>query len=101
MRYEIQRTKVFDNWLASLRNRQAVKAINKRLARLELGNFGDHKQLAGNLFELRFFLGSGYRVYYTIRGRRVVFLLAGGDKSSQKKDIQQAKAILSVMEGIQ
>ncbi len=99
MRYEIKRTKIFDKRLDSLRDKQAVSAINKRIARIETGNFGDYKQLAPNLFELRFFLGPGYRVYYTICNRMIIFLLTCGDKSSQRKDIQQAQAVLrTIME---
>ena len=69
-----------------------------RLYRVEQGNFGDAKSLAKNLFELRFFFGSGYRVYYTIKGATVVFLLCGGDKSSQEIDIAQAKMIMDELE---
>ncbi len=94
MIYEIERTKIFDKWLNSLRDRQAVQAINKRLARLEIGNFGDHKQLTEGLFELRFFLGPGYRIYYTIKKQKIILLLTAGDKSSQQKNIDQALAII-------
>ncbi len=71
-----------------------MQAINKRLARLEIGNFGDHKQLAEGLFELRFFLGPGYRIYYTIKKQKIILLLTAGDKSSQQKNIDQALAII-------
>ncbi|NQS70603.1 MAG: type II toxin-antitoxin system RelE/ParE family toxin [Desulfobulbaceae bacterium] len=98
MRYEIKRTRIFDKWLSSLRDRQAVIAINKRFARLALGNFGDAKAIGRGVFELRFFIGPGYRVYYTIRHGQVILLLAGGDKSSQQKDIQQALAIVRALE---
>jgi len=63
-----------------------------------LGNFGDHKQLDSKLFEMRFFFGSGYRVYYTIKSNRIVLLLAGGDKSSQQQDITMAITILNELE---
>jgi len=39
---------------------------------------------------MRVHVGSGYRVYYTRRGEVVYLLLVGGDKSSQKRDIQRA-----------
>ena len=61
---------------------------------MEQGNLGDVKTVAQNLFEMRFFFGSGYRIYYTINGETVVFLLCGGDKSTQKKDIEKAKKIM-------
>jgi putative addiction module killer protein len=50
------------------------------------------------LFELRFTFGAGIRIYYTLRGNQVVLLLAGGDKSSQSRDIEKAKAILNTLE---
>jgi len=43
--------------------------------------------------ELRFTFGPGYRVYYTQRGDIVVILLCGGDKDSQTRDIERAKAM--------
>ena len=58
-------------------------------------NFGDSKQIAPNLYELRFFFGSGYRIYYTIQNNIVVILLCAGDKSTQVKDIEIAKSYLN------
>ncbi|MCL2830774.1 MAG: type II toxin-antitoxin system RelE/ParE family toxin [Betaproteobacteria bacterium] len=65
-----------------------------RLDRVETGNFGDHKQIADNLYELRFFLGGGLRIYFTIRQNAIVLLLAGGDKDTQKRDVALAKQML-------
>ena len=69
-----------------------------RLDRVENGNFGDFKQIGSNLFELRFFFGSGLRIYYTIQESRVLFLLAGGNKSTQSKDIERAAELLNELE---
>ncbi|MCG8565163.1 MAG: type II toxin-antitoxin system RelE/ParE family toxin [Desulfobacterales bacterium] len=69
-----------------------------RLARVENGNFGDYKALTDNLFELRFFFGSGLRIYYTIQEDRIVLLLVGGKKASQNKDIEKAKTLLKALE---
>jgi putative addiction module killer protein len=60
---------------------------------LEEGNFGDAKAVGDGVSELRFTFGPGYRVYYTERGARIVFLLGGGDKDSQERDIMRAKAM--------
>ncbi|MEW7981435.1 MAG: type II toxin-antitoxin system RelE/ParE family toxin [Candidatus Sedimenticola endophacoides] len=68
------------------------------MARVENGHFGDVKQLDNDLFELRFFFDGGLRVYFTIRDGRVVLLLAGGDKASQRRDIAKARRILSEWE---
>ena len=96
--YTIEKTKVFDKWLRSIKSIQYRARIIKRFDMIELGNFGDYKSIGNNLFELRFFFGSGYRVYYTIRENKVVFLLSGGDKSTQKKDIINANKIMNNLE---
>jgi len=64
------------------------------LARIENGNFGDYKQLSPDLYELRFFFHGGLRIYYSICDGKVVLLLYGGDKSSQKNDIEKAEKLL-------
>jgi len=56
--------------------------ILARLSRVENNNFGDFKQIKPNLFELRFFFGAGFRIYYCIQNEMIVILLVGGDKSS-------------------
>jgi len=70
------------------------RKVLARLDRLKNNNSGDYKRINNNLFELRFFFGSGLRIYYTIRSKQVILLLVGGDKSSQSKDIKRAKQIL-------
>jgi len=75
------------------------RKVLARLDRLKNGNFGDFKRIDKNLFELRFFFGSGLRIYYTICGKQIVLLLVGGDKSSQSKDIKHAKQILDELAG--
>jgi len=91
MEYELEKTEIFDKWLRKLKDRQAVVAIIKRLGRAKLGNFGDVEPVGEGISEMRIFTGPGYRLYYTIRQRTIIFMLCGGDKSSQKKDIIKAK----------
>jgi putative addiction module killer protein len=98
MIYELRSTETFDKWLASFKDRSVKNRLLARLARVENGNFGDFKQVGGNLYELRFFFGGGLRVYYTVREGRVVLLLAAGDKSTQAKDIEKATEILHNLE---
>ena len=62
-----------------------------RLDRLKEGNFGDHKAVGEGVYELRFFFGSGYRVYFGKSGDKLILLLCGGNKSSQQRDIKKAK----------
>ncbi len=95
---EIVLSEEFIIWLYALKNIQARKKILQRIERAKDGNFGDYKQLADNLFEMRIFVGSGYRVYYTKQGNILYLLLTGGDKSSQSKDIERALNMLEEME---
>ncbi|MDB4265110.1 type II toxin-antitoxin system RelE/ParE family toxin [bacterium] len=69
------------------------RRIRKRILRIEDGNLGDYKSVGDGVFELRFFFGSGYRVYFGFNGETVVLLLSGGDKSTQSKDVSKAKKI--------
>ena len=80
-------------WLLSLDTSTRVKII-KRLERLYDDNFGDYKQIAPNLYELRFFFGKGYRIYYTTQNQIIIILLYAGDKSNQQKGIKIAKSYL-------
>ena len=98
MKYEIDTTPQFDKWLKKLRDRTVLSRFDIRFNRIAKGNFGDTKKIAASLFELRFFFGSGYRIYYTIRNGKIILLLCGGDKSTQSKDITQAKTILTQLE---
>ncbi|NQY37524.1 MAG: type II toxin-antitoxin system RelE/ParE family toxin [Alteromonadaceae bacterium] len=98
MYYTIETTDTFANWFKKLKDKSVKRKILARLARVENGNFGDHKQIANNLYELRFFFGSGFRVYYTIRNGQLVLLIKGGDKSTQNKDIDKAKQLLKELE---
>ncbi len=81
----------FTKWLFSLRDSQVRKRIETRLSRLEQGNYGDVKPIGEGLSELRLFFGSGYRVYFGEQEDCIVVLLCGGDKSSQPRDIKEAK----------
>ena len=84
-------TEPFAKWLEDLRDGQARRRILTRLRRVEQGNYGDYKSLQDGVYELRLTFGPGYRVYFGEDGDTVVVLLSGGDKSTQGKDIEQAK----------
>jgi putative addiction module killer protein len=88
--YEIRRTGFFTSWLDGLKDARARVRVLARLDRVALGNFGDTKPVGESVFELRIDYGPGYRVYFTKRRRKVVFLLVGGDKSTQERDIKRA-----------
>ena len=93
MRYEVEKTEVFDNdkWLKKLRDHKAVLTIAKRIDRAIAGNFGDVAPVGEGVSEMRIFVGPGYRLYYTIRHHTIIFMLCGGNKSTQEKDIKKAK----------
>lgn len=83
----------FDKWFDSLRDRRMQVAVDSRLARVRAGNFGDFKSVGGGVMELRIAIGPGLRVYYGIRGQRIVVLIGGGDKSTQSRDIHRAQQL--------
>lgn len=87
---EILKTAEFDTWLRSLKNREARSRILARIDRLAMGNAGDVKPVGSGVSEMRIDCGTGYRVYFAQRGSMCILLLCGGDKSSQKRDIEKA-----------
>ncbi|MEQ1525578.1 MAG: type II toxin-antitoxin system RelE/ParE family toxin [Gallionella sp.] len=87
---QIEMTEAYSDWENSLRDLVVRARIQARIARLALGNPGQHRVLTGGVCELKLDFGAGYRVYYTQRGKTLIVLLAGGDKSSQRADIQTA-----------
>ena len=97
VKYQLGTTQEFDKWSRKIRDKKVLHRFDVRFNRIVNGNFGDAKQVSANLFELRFFFGSGYRIYYTIRKKKIVLLLCGGDKSSQSKDIARAKDLLELL----
>lgn len=88
--FEIRKTDVFAGWLDSLRDIQARARVQARIERLATGNAGDVQPIGEGVSELRINYGPGYRVYFKQRGRELIILLAGGDKSTQAKDIKAA-----------
>ena len=94
MNYEIHTTPIFDKWYSKIKDKSVRYRLEARLSRIAGGNFGDAKSVGSSLFELRFFFGGGFRIYYTIIASEIVLLLCGGDKSTQSSDIEQAKKLL-------
>ena len=85
---------LYQDWLDGLRDRLAKVAIIKRVARVEVGLFGDHRSLRDGICELRIDVGAGYRVYYAQVGKMVILLTSGGNKNSQSRDIERAIGLL-------
>ena len=93
MSYTVETTGAFDDWLEGLADPVGREAVVTRIVRMEAGLFGDAAPVGDKVSELRIHVGPGYRVYFTNVGQRVVILLCGGDKGSQKRDISRAKAL--------
>lgn len=87
-------TETFDDWFAGLNDKMAARRIQARIDRAEQGNFGDCESVGEGISEMRIHYGPGYRVYFVQRGMEIVILLAGGDKSTQDKDIKAAQELM-------
>jgi putative addiction module killer protein len=88
--FEVRQTERFVQWLAGLRDLKARAKVQVRIERIIGGNPGDVKPVRAGVSELRINYGPGYRVYFLQRGTELIILLAGGDKSSQATDIDEA-----------
>ena len=94
----VRQTSRFAIWLAGLRDERARARILKRLDRAGDGNLGDAAPVGDGVSEMRIFHGPGYRVYFVQRGAELIVLLCGGDKSTQRADIDEAKAMAKEVE---
>jgi putative addiction module killer protein len=88
----------FLEWLESLSDTTTRARIKQRIGRLMLGNLGDTRSIGGGVWELRLHFGAGHRVYFGLRGSSILVLLCGGDKSTQGRDIDDAKRYWKVCE---
>lgn len=90
---EIIQSDVFVTWLRKLRDRKLLTIITDRLLRVSEGNMGDVKPVGEGIGEMRIHYGAGYRLYFIQRGDRIIIMLAGGDKSTQERDIKIARKL--------
>ena len=90
---EIRKTADFDKWLKKLKDQNVKARIAARIQRLAFGNPGDAKPVGEGVSELRIDYGPGYRIYCLQRGKALIVLLCGGDKSTQAADIATAKSL--------
>ena len=96
--FTVRQTQAFQDWLDGLKDPRAQVRIAARLRMAEAGNLGDWKAVGGDVSEMRVDFGPGYRLYFTRRGSILIVMLAGGDKSSQTRDIKRAQRILKLLE---
>ena len=90
---EIIKSPEFTKWLHGLKDGHAKIVINKRLLRLKIGHLGDVKPVGDGISEVRIHYGPGYRLYCIRKGKAVIVMLGGGNKSSQSRDIKRAKQL--------
>jgi len=88
--YDIDKTDNFIAWLHELTDIRAKAQIRARIERASKGNFGKWSAEGGEVRAMVIDYGPGYRLYYTIRRNKIIILLCGGDKRTQKADIKTA-----------
>jgi putative addiction module killer protein len=98
MVYEVRQTEVFVKWLQDLRDDRAKARVRARIERAGMGNFGDWVAEGGEVRAMRIDYGSGYRLYFTVRGNQIIFLLCGDDKRTQEADIRRAHDLAKEIE---
>ena len=96
--YRVFETDNFLEWLDNLKDLSTRIRLARRLDRARLGNLGDVKVLSDGIYEMREKFGPGWRMYYILRGKTIIVMLGGGDKSSQSNDIKAAKRLAKQLE---
>ncbi len=94
----MRQTQEFQGWLDDVKDTKAQLRIVARLRLAEAGNLGDWKPVSNEISEMRVAFGPGYRLYFTKRQNILIVMLAGGDKSTQARDIKRAQKILQQLE---
>ena len=90
---ELKQTETFRKWRMRLKDKKVLGLIASRLDRLAFGHLGDVEPVGNGISEMRIHYGCGYRIYFHKRGKTIIVLLCGGDKSTQAKDIKIAKQL--------
>lgn len=96
--YSVEQSKTFRAWLNDLRDGLARVRITARIVMAKEGNLGDCEPVGDGVHEMRVHVGPGYRLYFVHRGQRMIFLLMGGDKASQRRDIKRAKEMAEALD---
>ena len=92
--YDIEQSDTFTAWFRELTDIRAKARIKARIERAGKGNFGNWSAEGGEVRAMVIDYGPGYRLYYTIRRNKIIILLCGGDKSTQKADIKQVHKLV-------
>ena len=91
--FTVYESATFKRWVRGLRDQTAIARINARLRSVSVGNLGDVRPVGDGVSEMRIHYGPGYRLYFIRDGREVIVLLCGGDKDSQRRDVERAKRL--------
>ena len=94
---DVRQTAEFSGWLRRLRDANAVARIVARIRRMEQGNQGDARSVGKGIMEMRIDYGPGYRVYFIRHGAEITILLCGGDKRTQRRDIERARELAEAL----
>ena len=94
----IRRLPQFDAWLRGLRDTKTKARMVARLRKAQLGNLGDARPVGRGVFEMREHFGPGWRMYCAQRGTQLIVMLGGGEKSTQNRDIAEAKRLAALLE---
>jgi putative addiction module killer protein len=97
--YTVKQTPEFTKWLSSIKDKITQLRLIARLRKVALGNLGDIRPVGDGVWEMREFFGGGWRMYYVKQDSVLVIMLGGGDKSTQKSDIQSAIELSKIIEG--
>lgn len=98
MTYTVKRLDEFSDWLKGLKDGQTRQRLNKRLRKVQLGNLGDVEPVGEGVFEMREHFGPGWRMYCVQRGKTLIVMLGGGDKSTQQTDIDRVMELAKSLE---
>ena len=96
--YEIKQTPEFEFWLLSIRDPRVRGRLLAKLRKVSLGNLGDVAPIAEGIWEMREHFGSGWRMYYIQRRKKIILMLDGGSKSTQEADIKRVRKLLQTLE---
>ena len=94
----IRRLPRFDAWISGLRDAKTKARLVARLRKAQLGNLGDVRPVARGVFEMREHFGPGWRMYCAQHGTQLIVMLGGGEKSTQTRDIAEAKRLAALLE---
>jgi putative addiction module killer protein len=95
--YQIEKSSEFAAWFDGLKDTNAQARILVRLRRFSLGNLGDVKSVGSGISEARIDSGPGYRIYFVMRGGKLIVLLCGRTKNGQQRDIERAHQLAEAL----